>query len=57
MVLVNQIVISVASENNIVNEVDSLKKALNLSVKMNSLVHEIQKERGSTADYIGSEGM
>jgi len=33
-----------------------LQKALDLSVKMSSLVHETQKERGATAGFLGSKG-
>ena len=37
-------------------EMHSLKKLSVLSVKLSSLVHEIQKERGMTAGYLGSRG-
>lgn len=34
-----------------------LNKVVLLSVKMTSLVHELQKERGMTAGYLGSSGL
>ena len=54
--LIYQIAISVIAKNNVVNEVIMLQEALDISVKMSSLVHETQKERGATAGFIGSKG-
>lgn len=41
----------------IVNEMDFLHELSELAVKSNSLVHELQKERGLSAGFIGSEGV
>ncbi len=38
------------------NEERSLEQAVNLSVKLSSVVHEVQKERGRTAGFLGSGG-
>lgn len=51
-----QIVIAVVDKNNLVNEVNVLNKALHISVKMSSLVHELQKERGESVGFISSKG-
>jgi len=37
-------------------ETQSLEHAVNLSVKLSAVVHEVQKERGRTAGFLGSEG-
>ena len=39
------------------SELESLETLSLLSVKISSLVHETQKERGATAGYLGSKGM
>jgi len=38
------------------NAIIKLEKLVNLSTKLSSLVHEMQKERGMTAGYLGSKG-
>ncbi len=50
------ILFSVSSKMAIVNEGQVLKNGLELSVKISSLVHEIQKERGATAGFLSSKG-
>lgn len=54
--LIVQILISTLNQNTIVNEGRILQKALSLSIKMSSLVHEMQKERGATAGFLSSKG-
>ncbi len=39
-----------------VSHIESLEKLIQLATLSSNLVHEIQKERGLTAGYIGSEG-
>jgi len=56
LALVYQIGTSVIEKNRVVNEVYVLQDALELSVKMSSLVHETQKERGATAGFLSSKG-
>lgn len=56
LALVYQITTSVLAKNDVVNEVQTLQDALELSVKISSLVHETQKERGATAGSLGSKG-
>lgn len=34
-----------------------LDELVNLSIKITSLVHELQKERGMTAGFLGSKGI
>lgn len=43
-------------ETNIVSQLKGLEQLTNLSVKMATLVHEQQKERGATAVFVGSLG-
>ncbi|MDQ7068567.1 MAG: nitrate- and nitrite sensing domain-containing protein [Sulfurimonas sp.] len=50
------ITLSIMTKLSAVNEASMLKDGLELSVKMSSLVHEIQKERGATAGFLGSKG-
>jgi len=38
------------------NSIIKLEKLVNLSTKLSALVHEMQKERGMTAGYLGSKG-
>jgi len=56
LALIYQITTSVVSKNSLLHEVDILQDSLVLSVKVSTLVHEIQKERGATAGFIGSKG-
>ena len=56
LALLTQITISVNEKYNVVNEGRILKDALELSVKISTLVHETQKERGATAGYLSSKG-
>ncbi len=56
LALVYQIGTAVMEKNRVVNEVYILQDALELSVKMSSLVHETQKERGATAGFLSSKG-
>jgi methyl-accepting chemotaxis protein len=46
----------VAKEANILTSVNSVEKLTDLSVTMSNLVHEMQKERGATAVFVGSSG-
>ncbi len=46
----------ISDKRQLVKELDSLEKLAAISVKISTLVHETQKERGMTAGYIGSNG-
>ena len=48
---------AVIDKASVLDESKVLKTGLELSVKISSLVHEIQKERGATAGFLGSKGM
>ena len=48
---------AVIDKASVLAESKVLKTGLELSVKISSLVHEIQKERGATAGFLGSKGM
>ena len=50
------IVSSAIDKMSIANEAKVLQSGLTLSVNISSLVHEIQKERGATAGFLGSKG-
>ena len=41
---------------NILGEMGKIKQLADYSVKASNLVHELQKERGMTAGYLGSKG-
>ena len=56
LALVYQVTVSVVEKNSIVNDADSLQVSLQIATKASSLVHELQKERGATAGYLGSKG-
>ena len=56
LALFYQVTSSIIEKTQIVNETERLNTALLIGTKISSLVHELQKERGSTAGYIGSEG-
>ncbi len=49
-------VINVISQARTVSEMNNLETLSQLSVKISSLVHETQKERGRTAGFLGSKG-
>jgi len=44
------------NKKQVVNEMDNLQQLAKLSVKVSALVHELQKERGLTAGFLGSKG-
>ena len=46
----------ILSKYHVVGEMEGLKSLSRLAVKSSALVHEIQKERGYTAGYLGSNG-
>ncbi len=54
--LLVQITLSVSEKYSVLNESNILKDALELSIKITSLVHETQKERGATAGFLSSRG-
>jgi len=56
LALIYQISSSVIEKNSIVNDADSLSISLQIVTKASSLVHELQKERGATAGFLGSKG-
>ena len=56
LALLYQITVSVIEKNNIVNDAESLNISLRIATKASSLVHELQKERGATAGFLGSKG-
>lgn len=48
---------SLVSQNvKTVNEMEHIKENVSLTTKANQLVHELQKERGLTAGFLGSKG-
>ena len=47
---------SVIKKNSIVNDANSLSISLQIATRESSLVHELQKERGATAGFLGSKG-
>ena len=48
--------INILTKVSAVNETDILKDGLSIAVKSSALVHEMQKERGATAGFLGSKG-
>jgi len=54
--LVYQVGSSVVEKSSIVNDANKLSIALEIATKISTLVHEIQKERGYTAGFLGSKG-
>ena len=44
------------NKKQVVNDIVNLQKMAKLSVKVSALVHELQKERGATAGFLGSQG-
>jgi len=51
-----QIFVGILGKYTVVNESASLESSVKLSIKISSLVHETQKERGATAGFLGSKG-
>lgn len=49
-------VVSISQSVSTANEMSSLNQITRLSVVYSELVHELQKERGMTAGYLGSKG-
>lgn len=49
-------VVEIFVEYNILSEMGKIKQLADYSVKASNLVHELQKERGMTAGYLGSKG-
>lgn len=49
-------VTSITKSIAVYNEMSTLKQLTNLSVAYSHLVHEVQKERGMTAGFLGSKG-
>ena len=47
---------SLLERRSVANEMEKLEILAELSVKIGSLAHEFQKERGMTAGFLGSEG-
>ncbi len=56
LVLLYQIASSVIQKSSVVNEAENLSVSLQIAIKASSLVHELQKERGATAGFLGSKG-
>jgi len=56
LALLYQITTSVIEKNSTVNDADILHVALQIATKESALVHELQKERGATAGFLGSKG-
>jgi len=56
LVLLYQITVSIIEKNSIVNNAESLSISLQIATKESALVHELQKERGATAGFLGSKG-
>ena len=56
LALLYQVTLSVIEKNKIVNNTESLNVSLQIATKVSSLVHELQKERGATAGFLGSKG-
>ena len=50
------ILVSVIDKTKVVNSSLQLNISLNITTKISSLVHELQKERGTTAGFISSKG-
>jgi methyl-accepting chemotaxis protein len=48
--------LSIHSEYNAAQEMDKIEQQVYLATNISALVHELQKERGSTAVYMGSGG-
>jgi len=48
--------LGVNEKNNLSNQLDTVSQYMMLSKQISSLLHELQKERGMTAGYIGSKG-
>ena len=46
----------VVEKSRLANEIGSLQNLSTLTIKISKLVHEIQKERGITAGFLGSKG-
>lgn len=54
------VILAIMKYNESSDEVDKLSRAqvlMEYSIKVSNLVHELQKERGASAGYIGSEGV
>lgn len=49
--------VSLNSALNDKNIVEQIRPLVNLSISGSLMVHELQKERGATAGYVGSKGM
>src|SRR5487761_214293 len=47
---------SILEKSAVSKEMSSLESLVSLSVKIGNLAHELQKERGMTAGFIGSDG-
>ncbi len=56
LALLYQVTVSVIEKNSIVNDAESLNVSLQIVIKASALVHELQKERGATAGFLGSKG-
>ena len=56
LALIYQITSTVLAKNHILNEATNLNISLHIATKAGSLVHELQKERGATAGFLGSKG-
>jgi len=56
LALIYQITSLILSQNHVLNESRNLNISLQITTKASSLVHELQKERGATAGFIGSNG-
>lgn len=56
LALLYQVSQTTITNNNAINEADTVKQYVSLSIKISSFVHEVQKERGMTAGYISSKG-
>jgi len=56
LALLYQVTVSIIEKNNTVNNAESLSISLKIATKASSLVHELQKERGATAGFLGSKG-
>ena len=53
MFLVSQ---SIYKENHLLNNLNNLKQMLLLSQELANVLHEVQRERGATAGFLGSKG-
>ncbi|MDH4128255.1 MAG: response regulator, partial [Spirochaetota bacterium] len=56
LALIFFIITEISHRATLVNEMNSFQKLSVLSVKISALIHEIQKERGFSAGYLGSNG-